>query len=117
MAGTATTIDRLEATGLFPGGMILPGSRLMKQSLHRATADLPLAQGRHSEAPRSTADAIETGCLEAQVGAIERAYARLPQGARCFVTGGAASEIVPLLDFPVEEVEHLVLEGIVLLTQ
>jgi type III pantothenate kinase len=117
MAGTATTIDRLDANGLFPGGMILPGARLMKRSLHRGTADLPQAQGEYSETPRSTADAIETGCREAQAGAVVRARARLPRGARCLVTGGAAREIVALLDFPIEEVEHLVLEGIVLLAQ
>jgi type III pantothenate kinase len=117
MAGTATTIDRLDADGLFRGGMILPGARLMKWSLHQGTADLPLEPGEYSEAPRSTADAIETGCLEAQVGALARARARLPRGARCFVTGGAARGIVSLLDFPVEEVEHLVLEGIVRLAQ
>jgi type III pantothenate kinase len=117
MAGTATTIDHLDADGLFRGGMILPGARLMKRSLHQGTADLPLEEGEYSEAPRSTADAIETGCREAQVGVVARARARLPRGARCFVTGGAARELVPLLDFPVEEVEHLVLEGIVLLAQ
>jgi type III pantothenate kinase len=117
MAGTATTIDHLDADGLFRGGMILPGVRLMKRSLHQGTADLPLEQGEYSKAPRSTADAIETGCREAQAGAVARARARLPRGGRCFVTGGAAREFVPLLDFPVEEVEHLVLEGIVLLAQ
>ena len=117
LAGTATTIDHLDASGTFRGGMILPGTRLMKQALHRDTAGLPLAQGEYRDAPRNTADAIETGCLVAQVAAIERAYRRLPQGAACFVSGGAAGEMVALLDFRVEEVEHLVLEGIVLLGQ
>ncbi len=117
LAGTATTIDDLDASGLFRGGMILPGARLMKRALHQNTADLPLAHGEYHEPPRSTADAIETGCRIAQVATIERAYRRLPQGAACFVSGGAAGEIVPLLDFRVEPVEHLVLDGIVLLAQ
>lgn len=117
LAGTATTIDHLDAGGTFRGGMILPGTRLMKQALHWNTAELPLAQGEYRESPRNTADAIETGCLVAQVAAIERAYRRLPQGAACFVSGGGAGEMVALLDFRVEEVEHLVLEGIVLLGQ
>jgi type III pantothenate kinase len=117
LAGTATTIDQLDASGTFRGGMILPGTRLMKQALHRNTAELPMAQGEYRDSPRNTADAIETGCLVAQVAAIERAYRRLPQDAACFVSGGAAGEMVALLDFRVEEVEHLVLEGIVLLGQ
>jgi type III pantothenate kinase len=117
LAGTATTIDHLDAGGVFRGGMILPGKRLMKQALHRYTAALPLAHGEYREPPRSTADAIETGCRIAQVAAIERAYRRLPEGAACVVSGGGADEIIALLDFRVEAVEHLVLEGIVLLTQ
>jgi type III pantothenate kinase len=117
LAGTATTIDQLDASGVFLGGMILPGTRLMKQALHRSTAELPLAQGEYRDSPSNTADAIETGCLVAQVAAIERAYRRLPHGAACFVSGGAAGEMVALLDFRVQAVEHLVLEGIVLLGQ
>jgi len=117
LAGTATTIDHLDASGVFRGGMILPGTRLMKQALHQNTAELPLAQGEYRELPRSTADAIETGCRVAQVAAIERAYRRLPKSSACFVSGGGAGDIIVLLDFRVEAVEHLVLEGIVLLAQ
>jgi len=117
LAGTATTIDHLDASGVFRGGMILPGTRLMKQALHQNTAGLPLAQGEYREFPRSTADAIETGCRVAQTAAIERAYRRLPKGGTCFVSGGGSGDIVALLDFHVEAVEHLVLEGIVLLAQ
>ena len=97
--------------------MILPGTRLMKEALHQHTAGLPLAPGEYREQPRSTADAIETGCRIAQVAAIERAYRRLPGGAACLVSGGAAGEIVASLDFRAEAIEHLVLEGIVLLAQ
>jgi len=117
LAGTATTINYLDAGGVFRGGMILPGIRLMKRALHGNTADLPLAQGEYAEWPRNTADAIESGCRIAQAAAIGWAYRRLPQGAACFVSGGAAGEIRRLLDFRAEAVEHLVLEGIVLLAQ
>lgn len=117
LAGTATTIDHLDAGGVFRGGMILPGTRLMKQALHQNTAGLPLAPGEYRDPPRSTADAIETGCRIAQVAAIERAYRRLPKGAACLMSGGAVADIVALLDFHAEAVEHLVLEGIVLLAQ
>ena len=73
-AGTATTVDMLSSQGMFRGGIILPGVELMQRALARNTAGLPLAQGRFAEEPRCTADAIESGCLHAQAGAIERMY-------------------------------------------
>jgi type III pantothenate kinase len=112
MAGTATTIDRLDAGGTFRGGMILPGLELMKRSLAAGTAGLPLAQGAYRDEPRNTFDAIESGCLAAQAGAIERAYARLPAGSPCFLSGGGARALAPVLAFGAREVEHLVLEGV-----
>ena len=45
MAGTATTIDALDGSGLFRGGLILPGLSLMRAALARNTADLPHADG------------------------------------------------------------------------
>src|SRR5256714_7846820 len=59
-AGTATTADVLRGDGRFVGGVILPGIDLMKRSLARGTAELPLARGRFSVAPRNTAGATET---------------------------------------------------------
>ncbi|MCL4799473.1 MAG: type III pantothenate kinase [Burkholderiales bacterium] len=117
MAGTATTIDRLDAQGTFRGGMILPGLDLMRRALAAGTAGLPLARGEYRDEPRSTSDAIESGCRAAQAGAIERAYARLPAGAPCFLSGGGVPAIAPLLAFATREVEHLVLEGVLRLAQ
>lgn len=112
MSGTATTIDVLAADGTFRGGVILPGVQLMKRALAAHTAALPLAEGRFQAEPRNTADAIETGCLHAQAGAIDRMRARLGNGAACVLSGGAAAAIAPLVSFPVEVAEHLVLEGV-----
>src|SRR5258705_6962339 len=110
-AGTATTVDILRGDGRFVGGAILPGLDLMKRSLARNTAGLPLARGRFSAEPRNTADAIETGCLLAQAGAIERAFATVGQGAACVLAGGAARRIVRHLGIPVRLVENLVQIG------
>lgn len=112
-AGTATTADVLEGDGTFAGGAILPGVELMKQSLARGTAGLSFSKGRFSRLPRSTADAIETGCLLAQAGAIERMFAGMEPGAKCVLTGGAAGRIARHLDIPVRIENHLVLEGLV----
>ena len=114
-AGTATTVDVLSSSGLFRGGLILPGPELMKESLATGTAGLPLARGEFAELPRNTADAIETGCLLAQVGAIERMHGRLEPGALCLVSGGSALRIAGRLNIPARVVENLVLEGLVLI--
>lgn len=112
MAGTATTIDSLDATGNFLGGLILPGLDLMRRALARDTAALPLAEGEHVPYPRSTGDAIVSGCLEAQAGAIERAYARLPAGGRCLLSGGNAEHLAPCLAIPHALQPNLPLEGL-----
>ncbi len=117
MAGTATTIDVLDARGVFRGGLIIPGLGLMKRALADHTAALTLARGNYRELPRNTADAMESGCIHAQVGAIERMYRQLPPGARCVISGGGAHALVPHLTMPVVQVEHLVLEGVAALAE
>ena len=116
MAGTATTIDVLEADGRFRGGLILPGLELMRRSLARNTAGLPEACGVYREIPTNTDDAIDSGILHATLGAIERmaAAARRPAGADffCLLSGGAADRLAPLIGLPMQQVDALVLEGL-----
>jgi type III pantothenate kinase len=115
LAGTATTVNLVDGDGVFRGGVIIPGVALMKRALAVNTARLPFAEGRHRDQPRNTADAIETGCLEAGAGAIERMRRRLAPDAACVVSGGFAAALLPLLDARAEYVEHLVLDGVRLL--
>ena len=117
MAGTATTIDALDADGHFLGGLILPGLTLMRTVLARHTADLPEAQGRWADFPRNTDDAIASGCIEATLGAIERMSQRVASRPAsvdfcCLLSGGAAPALLPHLTGAVRPVEHLVLEGL-----
>jgi len=113
-AGTATTVDTLDATGHFRGGLILPGFELMRRALAGNAAQLFLAEGNWSPYPQRTEDALISGCLEAQVGAIERAYQRIAEeaGASCLLTGGAAVNLTGLLRIPLRQVDNLVLEGL-----
>ncbi|MBL8434272.1 MAG: type III pantothenate kinase [Zoogloea sp.] len=113
-SGTATTADVLDGEGVFQGGVILPGLDLMRSSLARDTAQLPFADGRFEALPRRTADAIVSGCLHAQVGAIERMFRRVAAeaGAVCLLNGGAAGSLAPLLEIPLRRVDNLVLEGL-----
>lgn len=116
--GTATTIDAVTADGIFVGGMILPGLGLMATSLARNTAQLPEI-GAPVEIPRlfadNTDDAILSGCMSAQAGAIERAVAgleRLHGPVRCVMSGGAGPMIAPHLSFPCSNVDNLVMIGL-----
>jgi type III pantothenate kinase len=115
MCGTATTIDLLTATGHFTGGVILPGLALMVTVLHERTAALPRASGHVVAHPDCTADAIASGCLHAQAGAIERLW-HLHRSAHepltCLLAGGAAHSIGPFLTVPYRLREDLVLLGL-----
>ncbi|RJG15437.1 type III pantothenate kinase [Massilia cavernae] len=112
--GTATTIDAVSADGVFIGGMILPGLGLMAAALARNTAQLPQVDAGGRLPPvfaDNTDDAILSGCLSAQAGAIERAV-RLHDGALCLLSGGAAPHIAPALSVPHRLVDNIVLAGL-----
>jgi type III pantothenate kinase len=115
--GTATTVDAVSAAGEFLGGMILPGLGLMLGALARGTAQLPqVAPGANGYAAPPTfadhtSDAILSGCLAAQAGAIERACAALPADL-CIVSGGAAASVAPLLSVPHWMLDNIVLVGL-----
>ena len=114
-AGTAVTIDSLDADGAFRGGLILPNMRLMLRALAENTSAYKVPPGRFVDFPTNSADALYSGALHAVCGAIELARARLStQGVpvRCYIAGGAAPEIGPHLAAPVELVDNLVLEGV-----
>ena len=120
LSGTATTIDVLDAGGRHHGGVILPGLAMMANSLAAGTAALPKVNVAASDAlPRNTRDAIASGALFATAGAIQRMFAHLAREPEplCLLSGGAAELVLPLLDIPVRRVEHLVLEGLVAITE
>lgn len=120
-AGTALTVDALREDGLFAGGLIVPGPALMRRSLGGGTAQLRLLEGAFDPFPRSTPDAITTGCVQAAVGAIERMHAALAASGfaprRIVLSGGAAPELAPHLPMPVTLNDNLVLDGLVLLAR
>ncbi len=113
--GTATTIDALDAAGNFAGGMILPGLATMAASLAVNTAQLPAVSDVQFARlfADNTHDAIVSGCISAQVGAISRALAHCEgPTVRCILSGGAAAYIAPHLPFSCTLQENLVLTGL-----
>jgi len=116
-AGTTVTVDALDGAGVFLGGMIVAGADLMRAALARNTARLRPRPGRFAYFPSRTADAIESGAVNALAGAVERMVRFLRRAGEAapltVLSGGAAQFIAPQLNGAVEVVDNLVLEGLV----
>jgi type III pantothenate kinase len=113
--GTAVTIDSLDASGNFLGGLILPGFRLMLDALESGTAGLRVPPGEFQLFPTNTSNALMSGGIHALAGAAERMVTELTahtqSAPQVLLAGGAAVKLAPFLTFPFETVDNLVLEG------
>ncbi len=114
--GTAVTIDAIDLAGNFIGGLILPGFRLMLDALESGTAGLRVPPGEFQDFPTNTSDALMTGGILAMAGAAKRMVdqlaAREKSAPQVLLAGGAAIKLAPFLDFPLEQTDNLVLEGL-----
>ena len=117
--GTATTVDAMSDQGEFMGGLILPGMDLMRHSLVEKTAQLDFHNGDIQDFPRNSADAIASGVLWANIGAIQHQYGLLSaqHEARCILSGGAAKFMLPYLDMQADVLDDLVLRGLQIIGQ
>lgn len=72
--GTATTLTIVDEGGLYMGGAILPGVRIMAEALKRETDRLPAVQPfiPQEAIGRETVSAINSGIIYGTAGAIER---------------------------------------------
>lgn len=105
--GTATCVDAISGDGAFEGGAILPGFELCARALHQYTALLPyitvdeLVEEPHEPLGRGTREALRSGLLWGQVGAIKELAERLSQRWTTvpflLLTGGGASLLAPHL--------------------
>ena len=119
MVGTAVTVDALDATGRFLGGLILPGFGLMLRALEMGTSGLKAPTGEVIEFPTNTSDALMSGGADAIAGAVERMHRRLVahtgQEPVLMMTGGAAVKLSPITGMGFETVDTLIFEGLLLL--
>jgi type III pantothenate kinase len=119
MVGTAVTVDALDADGRFIGGLILPGFGLMLRALEMGTAGLKVPTGEVVDFPTNTSDALMSGGAHAIAGAIEgqarRLQARTGQAPLLLMGGGAAVKLAPILSVPLETVDTLIFEGLLLM--
>ena len=114
--GTATTIDALSATGVFLGGVVLPGIMAMRQTL-AATTSLQLLPENVSWPPLQTSAAVANGTLLATAGAALMLRRRLLPGAEIILTGGNAPALRPWLPQTTVSIPHLPIMGMMRLRE
>lgn len=116
MVGTAVTVDALDASGRFLGGLILPGHGIMLRALESGTAGLRVPTGNVCPFPTNTSDALTSGGTYAIAGAVERMVAHVRQHCqaepRCMMTGGAGWKMAPSMSVGFELVDNLVFDGL-----
>jgi type III pantothenate kinase len=119
MVGTAVTIDALDASGHFLGGLILPGHGIMLRALEGGTAGLRVPTGEVRNFPTNTSDALTSGGTYAITGAIERQHRALQQhtgqAPMTLMTGGAGWKVAPALGVPHELIDGLIFDGLLAL--
>ena len=116
MVGTAVTVDVVDASGKFLGGLILPGHGIMLQALVSGTAGLHVPTGEVRDFPTNTSDALTSGGTFAIAGAVERMIQHVRQHCSaepaCFMTGGAGWKMAPAMSVTFELVESLIFDGL-----
>jgi len=119
-AGTAVTIDYVDAEMAHQGGLIFPGLRLMRHALFAGTGDIEdfaaktvtpedsvLLLGKTTDA------ALRSGALQSTVGAVQRVFSSGTESCRLIVTGGDGLRLLPLLaEYEPDYRPLLVLEGV-----
>ncbi len=116
MVGTAVTVEAIDATGKFIGGLILPGHGIMLRAMESGTAGLHVPTGDVCEFPTNTSDALTSGGTFAIAGAVERMvqHVRAHCGAepKCIMTGGAGWKMAPSMSVQFELVDNLIFDGL-----
>ncbi len=120
--GTAVTIDALSSKhneGVFLGGLILPGLRLMQQALVSGTQGITQIEGKFENFATNTADAVHSGACLAVAGAIVAASNQLRDQLapnvvtqpKIILSGGDAALLMPILlkQLPIELSDQVML--------
>ena len=120
--GTALTVDVLSAEGVHRGGIIVPGMKLMKQSLIDNTAAIA-ADDRAAAATlgNDTPSAVQAGVLAAAAGAVtqvmQAARAELGTELTVVVTGGDALPLLAVLPAELRHEPDWVLRGLAVIAE
>ena len=116
MVGTAVTVEAIDASGKFLGGIILPGHGIMLRALESGTAGLHVPTGEVRDFPTNTSDALTSGGTFAIAGAVQRMVENITrlcgEKPECIMTGGAGWKVAPSMPVEVELVEGLIFDGL-----
>lgn len=116
MVGTAVTVEAIDASGKFLGGIILPGHGIMLRALESGTAGLHVPTGEVKDFPTNTSDALTSGGTFAIAGAVQRMVENTTrycgEAPECIMTGGAGWKMAPSMSVNVELVEGLIFDGL-----
>ena len=125
-AGSAITIDAIDSDGNHLGGQIMPGLRMMAESLKMNTSGMSEMRIRTADPgtgmalfAKGTAHGVQSGALNAVCGAVERAVRILRTERlrpKIILTGGCATPILNELQGNVIHRPHLVLQGLAAMT-
>ena len=115
--GSAITVERVSASGVWLGGAIAPGLGLAARALHQLTAQLPFVPiGPEVPPPwgTNTESALRAGLFWGAVGAVRELLVRQgePTGWVVWTGGDAATLALHVLPGPPLIVPDLVLEGL-----
>ena len=121
--GSALTVDLLDHQGRHQGGMIVPGRRLQLAALGKRLARLSIPDDAVETTTwgKNTGACMVSGSLVSLAGTIavamreaERCFGTMP---RLILTGGDAPKLGYYLHMPYEWHQHLVLQGLALLSK
>lgn len=117
-AGSAVTIDYVDGTGTFHGGVIAPGGQMMLDALHASTAQLPqVTLERPTEAiGHNTVEAMRSAVYHGIRGMVRELVERYAEHAGAYplviATGGDAELLLDDFDLIDRIVPELTLMGL-----
>ena len=114
--GTAVTFDVVEANGQHLGGWIMPGYRLFHQSLSQETTGIDVSDDTFTSnimLGNNTQQCVDVAWHQGIVGLMQRTLSESKlNNIRCFLTGGDAQRLLPLLGKEWCYANDLVLQGL-----
>jgi len=122
-AGTAITVDVVSPEGVFQGGAILPGMRVIAKALAHETDMLPEVMVGLQSPPdpigTNTTKALQSGLYWGAVGAVRETIARTrmqlaTDSIQLFLAGGDVKYLAQWMDGPLDIVSDIVLRGVAL---
>jgi type III pantothenate kinase len=118
--GSAITIDTVTAGGHHKGGLIIPGTQMMKNALFQQTHSVKIGQSDSDVSPftDSTNAAVNHGVLLAAIGFVDRAVSGIETELRGkvanIISGGDAPMIIEHSHHTFMHEPELVLKGLAL---